>query len=236
MHIIVTGASRGIGQALARELALKGHHLILISRNATRLEQVARECNQVAGKPVAAAFPFDLGELGQLETEFMARLRAFSSRVDALVNNAGSLVNKPFLDTTEAEARAMFDANFFAPARLCRLVQPLMQGSSLKHMVNVSSMAGFQGSGKFPGLSYYSASKAAVASLSECLASEWEEEGVRVNALGLGAVQTQMLAEAFPGFKAPLEPEEMARFMAWFVLEGGRYFNGKMLPVSVSTP
>jgi len=236
MHIIITGASRGIGQALSKELALKGHQLLLISRNASRLERVATECNEAAGQSVATAFPFDLGDLGPLEEGFLARLRAFNSRVDALVNNAGSLVNKPFLDTREAEARSVFDANFFAPAQLCRLIYPLMKDSPLKHMVNVSSMAGFQGSGKFPGLSYYSASKAAVASLSECLASEWQEEGIRVNALGLGAVQTDMLAEAFPGFKAPLEPEDMARFMAWFVLEGGKYFNGKMLPVSVSTP
>jgi len=97
-------------------------------------------------------------------------------------------------------------------------------------------MAGFQGSSKFSGLSYYSASKAALASLSECLAEELKPQGIRVNALAIGAVQTEMLEEAFPGIKAPLEPREMARFMEWFTLNGGQYFNGKVIPVSISTP
>ena len=97
-------------------------------------------------------------------------------------------------------------------------------------------MAGFQGSSKFSGLSYYSASKAALASLTECLAEELKEVGIRVNALAIGAVQTEMLAEAFPGYEAPLDPPAMAEFMKWFTLEGATYFNGKILPVSLATP
>ena len=130
----------------------------------------------------------------------------------------------------------MFEVNLFVPAQLIRICLPFMADSSLKHVVNVTSMAGFQGSGKFSGLSYYSASKAALASLTECLAEELNEEGIRVNALAIGAVQTEMLAEAFPGYNAPLDPPHMAEFMKWFALEGSGYFNGKILPVSLSTP
>ena len=117
-----------------------------------------------------------------------------------------------------------------------RILLPMMEGSRLKHVVNITSMGGFQGSAKFGGLSFYSASKAALGNLTECLAEELGEEGFRVNALALGSVQTEMLAEAFPGYKAPLNPGQMAGFIEWFTLEGAVYFNGKILPVSVSTP
>ena len=104
------------------------------------------------------------------------------------------------------------------------------------HIVNISSMGGYQGSAKFPGLSVYSAAKGAVAVLSECLAEEFKEQGIKVNALAIGAVQTEMLSQAFPGYMAPLQPDEMAEFIMDFALNGHRFFNGKILPVSVSTP
>ena len=97
-------------------------------------------------------------------------------------------------------------------------------------------MGGFQGSSKFPGLSLYSASKGAVAVLTEAMAEEFKDEGISVNCLALGAVQTEMLEEAFPGYKAPLSADEMGKYIAGFALTGNRYFNGKILPVSVSTP
>ena len=97
----------------------------------------------------------------------------------------------------------MMETNFFGPASIIRIVKPLMPAGS--HIVNISSMGGFQGSAKFNGLSYYSASKAAIACLSECLAEEFKDSGVSVNCLALGAVQTEMLREAFPGYKAPVE-------------------------------
>lgn len=104
------------------------------------------------------------------------------------------------------------------------------------HIVNMSSMGGVQGSAKFPGLSLYSASKGAVGILTECLAEELKEEGVSVNALAIGAVQTEMLSQAFPDYKAPLSADEMAGFIKYFALQGKNFFNGKVLPVSLSTP
>lgn len=236
MVILISGASRGIGASLARQLTVSGHKVLLVSRNRARLEKVVAQCNEEAGAELAHSIPFDLGDLSDLEEEFVSHLKAISGKLDALVNNAGRLINKPFLDTTAAEGRALFEANFFAPAALTRICLPFMKASSLKHVVNISSMGGFQGSAKFPGLSYYSASKAALGNLTECLAEELKEDGIAMNALALGAVQTEMLEEAFPGYKAPLKPDQMAEFMSWFILEGGRFFNGKILPVSLSSP
>ena len=231
MVILITGASRGIGAAAAPLLTAAGHTVLLISRNRKRLEQVAELGNAGSDKQLAYAVPFDLSELPALDAEFSERIRSLVPRIDGLVNNAGQLINKPFSQVSAAEARALFDINLIAPAQLIRICLPLMEESELKHVVNIGSMGGFQGSSKFPGLSYYSASKAALASLTECLAEELKGEGIRVNALALGSVQTEMLAEAFPGFSAPLGPAEMGGFLTWFVLEGGRYFNGKVLPV-----
>ncbi len=236
MVIIITGASRGIGEALAHACTESGHTVILVSRNRPRLEQVEDACNAKAGKILAHALPFDLTDLNGLEEEFTSRLKGITGRVDGLVNNAGQLIRKPFDRISDPEAKTLFDANFFAPAQLIRICLPFMKDSELRHVVNITSMAGFQGSKKFSGLSYYSASKAALGSLTECLAEELKEEGIRVNALSIGSVQTEMLAAAFPDLKAPLNPSQMAGYLKWFLLEGSAFFNGKVLPVSLSTP
>ena len=94
-------------------------------------------------------------------------------------------------------------------------------------------MGGFQGSAKFKGLSYYSASKAAIACLTECLANEFKPYGISVNCLALGSVQTEMLNEAFPGYKAPVDAKQMAGFIAEFALTGHRFFNGKIYLVII---
>jgi NAD(P)-dependent dehydrogenase (short-subunit alcohol dehydrogenase family) len=104
------------------------------------------------------------------------------------------------------------------------------------HIINISSMGGVQGSIKFPGLSSYSSAKAALGVLTECLAEEFKESNIRFNTLALGSVQTEMLEAAFPGYTAPLKPMEMAIFIKDFAERGGNFFNGKILPVSLSTP
>ncbi|MFO7933815.1 MAG: SDR family oxidoreductase [Bacteroidales bacterium] len=236
MVILITGASRGVGAALARKLTGAGHTVLLVSRNREALQTLAEECNRTAGKTVCHDIPFDLTELSGLATEFVSLVKKHAGVIDVLVNNAGRMLNKPFTRISLREARDLFEANFFAPAGLIRVILPLMADSDLKHVVNITSMGGFQGSVKFKGLSFYSASKAALGNLTECLAEELKEEGIRVNALALGSVQTEMLSEAFPGYRAPLSPEQMAEFIRWFILEGAAYFNGKILPVAVTTP
>ena len=165
MVILLTGASRGIGAALSQSFTESGHRVLMLSRNRPKLEQVADICNTKAGKTLATAIPFDLADLGNLEKELTSHIRTHSTKIDVLFNNAGHLIRKPFEQVNIDDARALFETNFFAPAQLIRICLPLMKSSGLKHIVNVTSMAGFQGSGKFSGLSYYSASKAALGSL-----------------------------------------------------------------------
>jgi NAD(P)-dependent dehydrogenase (short-subunit alcohol dehydrogenase family) len=112
---------------------------------------------------------------------------------------------------------------------------PLLKAGNA-HIVNITSMGGYLGSAKFNGLSHYSASKAALAILTECCAEEYKNDHLSFNALALGSVQTEMLGEAFPGYKAPVNAEEMGEFIANFAINGNRFFNGKVLPVSMSIP
>ena len=122
----------------------------------------------------------------------------------------------------------------YGVSELTRIVLPFMKKQS--HVVTISSMGGVQGSMKFPGLAAYSSSKAAVITLTELLAEEYKASGVSFNVLALGAVQTEMLEEAFPGYQAPITAIEMAEYILYFSLNGNKYYNGKLLQVSNSTP
>jgi NAD(P)-dependent dehydrogenase (short-subunit alcohol dehydrogenase family) len=147
---------------------------------------------------------------------------------------AGSLVSQDFMKMKDSDARTMMETNFFGPAAAIRILRTLMVRGS--HILNISSMGGYQGSTKFRGLSYYSASKAAIACLSECLAEEFRDSGISVNCLALGAVQTEMLAEAFPGYNAPVGAGEIASFISYFALNGQKFMNGRIIPVALSNP
>jgi NAD(P)-dependent dehydrogenase (short-subunit alcohol dehydrogenase family) len=154
--------------------------------------------------------------------------------VDVLINNAGKLVNKPFEKITTSDFLEVYKVNVFAVAELTRqLIQFLKNGS---HVVNISSIGGVLGSMKFPGLAAYSSSKGALLTLTEVLAEEYKEHGISFNAIALGAVQTEMLEEAFPGYKAPVTAKEMADYIYNFALTGNKYYNGKVLQVSSTTP
>lgn len=236
MRILITGASRGIGAELALQLAAAGQQLVLVARSREALTKVAEQCNAAGGPGTATALVYDLAEILEDPTAFAELLGRHIDTLDSVFNNAGLLINKPFAALTTADERKVFDINYFVPAQLIRICLPFLQRSSIASVVNVTTMGAVQGSSKFPGLSAYSASKGALATLTECLAEEFKSDNIRVNALAFGAVQTEMLQEAFPGMKAGTSPQEMGRFCKWFVMEGSRRMNGKMLPVSDSTP
>jgi len=224
-NIVVTGAGRGIGYELVKHFVENGHQVVAVSRNLEKVKQ-----------NIPGAFIFER-DLTQLKGDV---LRAFIheriGQVDALINNAGAILNKPFEQISLQEMQYTYGVNVFGVAVTIQALLPIIKKEGEGHIVNISSMGGFMGSAKFPGLSIYSSSKGAVSILSECLAEEFKEIGVKVNALCLGAVQTEMLSEAFPGYKAPLTPEKMAGFIADFALNGHRFLNGKCIPVSLSTP
>lgn len=222
--IIITGTSRGIGAELVKQFALEGHNVIALSRKAnpdfSNLENVFFKSIDLSKEDELSSLTNDLKQ------EF--------GTIDILIHNAGAIVNKPFSEISSQEFEYVYKVNVFGVAALNRAVLPLMpQGA---HVITVSSMGGIQGSLKFPGLAAYSSSKGAVITLSELLAEEYKEQGVVFNVLALGAVQTEMLQEAFPGYQAPINPEGMATYIKDFALNGNKYFNGKVLQVSSTTP
>jgi NAD(P)-dependent dehydrogenase (short-subunit alcohol dehydrogenase family) len=233
MNIIVTGASRGIGYELVKEFSkLEGATIIAISRNAAKLAALAESCNTSSSRVIA--LPWDLESADQ--SELSSRILSHVDHVDILVNNAGALVNKPFYDLQPADLYRVYQVNVFSVVSMIQQVLPLMGGKSKGHVINISSMGGFQGSSKFAGLSAYSSSKAAVACLTECLAEEMKDSNVAFNCLALGAVQTEMLEEAFPGYQAPKTAAEMAAFISAFSQSAHLCMNGKIIPVSLSNP
>lgn len=234
MNIIITGASSGIGRALVLKLAENNdNHIIAISRNVEKLEDLRLSAQQI--NPSAKVFPIAFDLTGKTYAfSLLTEILAHFTRIDVLVNNAGKLIKKDFANLTDQDFDDVFDVNVKTVFRLSRALLSHFKNPS--HIINISSMGGVQGSAKFPGLSLYSAAKGAVAVLTEAMAEDLKDRGISVNCLAYGAVQTEMLAEAFPGYEAPLKPEDMAEYTAWFVCNGHRFFNGKILPVSNSTP
>lgn len=233
MNIIITGASSGIGFETALELTLDSKNkVVCIARNADKLRKLHEIAKGI--NPNCTLFPvaFDLvnDDYAVLAPFIKERL----GTVDILINNAGSLINKPFLETTAADLAEMLTHNVMSHFNMSQTIIPLMQCGS--HIVNIGSMGGFQGSVKFPGLAAYSASKAALHTLSECLAFELASTGIKVNCLALGSAQTEMLEAAFPGYESPVMAFEMGKYVADFARTGHRFFNGKVLPVAVTTP
>jgi NAD(P)-dependent dehydrogenase (short-subunit alcohol dehydrogenase family) len=229
MNIIVNGGTRGIGREVVINLAKDNSNQIVVTgRNVKALNSLTDTYKNVK------SFCLDMLLFDSQCESFMATVAEHFKRVDILINNAGFLIARDFLEMKNEEARLIMETNFFGPASLIRVIKPMMPPGS--HILNIASIGGFQGSLKYRGLSYYSASKAALACLTECLANEFTGFGISVNCLALGSVQTEMLDEAFPGYKAPVDAKQMAEYISGFALSGNKFFNGKILPVAVSNP
>lgn len=222
-NVIITGTSRGIGYALALQFANAGHNVLALSR------KIPQELLQ---HPNITCLSADLAEGNT--TPVTGFITASWTHVDVVIHNAGALILKPFEQITAYEFEYIYKVNVFGVAALNRAVLPFMQSGS--HVVSISSMGGVQGTMKFAGLSAYSSSKGAVTIMSELLAEEYKDKSISFNVLALGAVNTEMLQEAFPGYIAPLQAAEMADYIYNFALTGNKYYNGKVLQVSSSTP
>lgn len=223
MKVVITGTSRGIGFEMVKQFLANGHQVIAISRNQEKL----LELEQLGANILA----FDL-----TADDFSPIVDAVKSfgKIDILINNAGALVNKPLSQMTNDDIDFVYSVNVFAVIKLSRDLLPYFNDNA--HIVNISSVGGVQGSVKFSGLSTYSSSKGALSILTECLAEEFKESTLRFNALALGAVQTEMLQEAFPDYQANTTAAEMANYIYSFATQDGKLFNGKILTVSSSTP
>ena len=224
-NVIITGTSRGIGFELAQIFAKKGYQVLALSRNSEPLENLTIKN--------ITTLSIDLSKENELKkiTNFV---NSNWKTVDILINNAGKLINKPFEKLTTSDFLESYQVNVFSVAELTRQLIPFLKKGS--HVVNISSIGGVQGSMKFPGLAAYSSSKGALITLTELLAEEYKEQQIAFNVLALGAVQTEMLEEAFPGYKAPVSAIEMADYIFNFALTGNKFYNGKILQVSSTTP
>jgi len=232
MMIIITGASKGIGYQTALQLAAdKSNTVIAISRNEKGLKKLADKSHG-AIHPIV----FDLKMYKGIPSLLVSEIKRFTKRVDILINNAGVLIKKNLDLLSATEIEDTYSVNVFAPMMLIKGLLPMMGGTKVTHIVNISSAGGIKGSVKFPGLSAYSSTKAALINLSECLAVELKEKNISVNCVAFGSVKTEMFAEAFPSSRAALSVDYAAKYLSDFSLNGHKFFNGKVLEVSSSTP
>jgi 3-oxoacyl-[acyl-carrier protein] reductase len=223
--IVITGASQGIGFELAQLLA-EQHKVIVITRS--------KKSNAALLKKGVLVLNADIVSIKQTDIDAFLKLNNIS-KIDILINNAGLLVNKPFQKITYKDYQKVFDVNFYGAFNMSQLLYKYMLKSKLPHIVNISSVGGVNNTSKFPGLSIYSSSKGALTTLSECLAEELKGK-ISVNTLALGAVDTEMLQQAFPGYKAPLSSYEVAKYVADFALFGNNFMNGQIIKVALSNP
>lgn len=224
-NVVITGTSRGIGFELAKQFAENGYHVLALSRNTKPLEKVNHKN--------ITTISVDLSKNSDIK-KALDFIKSNWKQVDILINNAGKLINKPFVELTSDDFLAVYKVNVFGVAEITKELIPFLKKGS--HVVTMSSMGGIQGSLKFGGLAAYSSAKGAVITLSELLAEEYKDQQIAFNVLAIGAVQTEMLAEAFPDYKAPLSAKEMANYIYDFSLTGNKFYNGKVLQVSSTTP
>ena len=225
--IVISGASRGIGQAMVDQLAKRsGYTVYALSRNIDALTARYQE------HPNVHVVQFDLTKAIVAQLEPIVNQ---ITQIDVLINNAGHLEKGDFCDLSMDVYRRSLEVNFLGPVALTKYLFPKLKAGKA-HVVNISTMGAYQGSVKFPGLTAYASAKAAITNFTEVFAEEQKSSGIRMNCLCLGAVNTDMLRTAFPGYEASTSAEEMASFILHFALESGLMFNGKVLPVSNSTP
>ncbi|HEY1008021.1 MAG TPA: SDR family oxidoreductase [Sphingobacteriaceae bacterium] len=234
MNIVITGASSGVGFEAVLELILdSSNNVIALARSEDKLRRLYEIATGL--NPTCNLYPakFDI-----VHDDYPGSLVPFIKErigtVDVLINNAGTLINKPFTELNQLDFAEMLQSNLLGHVKMIQQLLPLMNTGG--HIVNIGSMGGYQGSMKFPGLAAYSASKSALHTLTECIAPELAEYGIKINCLALGSAQTEMLEKAFPEYQSPVMAFEMGKYIADFARTGHKLFNGKVLPVSVTTP
>ncbi len=235
MNVVITGASNGIGYQTAKELAKQNHTVIAIARNDDKLLALKQECLKENSNSKVFIYANDIAAIEGSDIKiYLEEIKL--THIDVLINNAGHLINKPFFELTISDWKQVYEVNVFSAVQITKHFLPYLEKSKQPHIINITSIGGVNGTSKFAGLSAYSSSKGALAVLTECLAEEFKSKKIAVNALALGAVQTEMFGHAFPGAKAPLSAKQMGEYVSWFAINGANYFNGKIIPVATSTP
>ncbi len=226
--IIITGAGRGIGRATAIRFAREGARVVIFSRTAATLAQVAREIEGEGHSVLSMA-----GDVSSEEdvVGLFHRVMERYGRVDALVNCAGIVAVRPFVDMDAATWDHVISVNLRGTFLCCREAFRVMAAQRSGVIINFSSLSGVKGVEKFPGLSAYNVSKAGVASLTEILAVEGKPHNIRVCAVSPGAVDTEMLRQAAPHLQAGMTPDDMAEILLFLADDSGRMLNGTNLEI-----
>jgi 3-oxoacyl-[acyl-carrier protein] reductase len=237
MNIVITGASRGIGYRTALGFTARANRVFALSRNREGLDRLVNESN---GK--VEGIVCDISDEASVKNA-VSEISNKVSSIEILINNAGLLVNKSIENLSVSDWKNVYGVNVFGVFNLTKELLSLLRKGELSafsgvhsHVVNISSMGGVQGSMKFAGLSAYSSSKGALITMTECFSQELQEEGIRVNCVALGSVETEMFAQAFPGIKAGAQVKGISQWIVDFSSTGWRFFNGKTLPASTMTP
>jgi len=222
---IVTGASSGIGQRTAEQLAARGARVAIFARSSAKLDAIV-----AAHRQNMLAVAGDIGDLAAVERLFATTESRFG-HCEILINNAGMIDPALLVDTTLEQWERMFAVNVRGAFLTCRRALPSMLERRAGVIVNVSSISGVPGPEKFPGWVSYCASKAAVISMTEALAVETKEHGIRVNCVSPGSVDTEMWAAASGGAPAEMTAEEVAETILFLASERSRPMNGQNLHV-----
>lgn len=220
---IVTGASRGIGYAIAAELARRGYRLALLSRRPEPLEEAARRLSRAA--PAVRAFPCDVRDTARVEATFPQILH-WGQRVDVLVNNAGIGAFGPVHQLSQAEWDATFDTNLRGVFVCSKAVIPRMIEQRAGYIINISSLAG---KNAFAGGSAYCASKWGLLGLTYCMAEDLRSYGIRVSVICPGTVQTQFSPHTGKDPKKMLQPTDVARVVGWLLEQEEQSFVSEVL-------
>jgi len=210
---LVTGASRGIGRAIARTLAEKGLHLALCARSQEALEALRAELAALGAEVFVRS-----GDLADpaFPVCFVREAGEYFGRLDVVVNNAGVALSKPLEETTLEEWEFQMAVNVRAPFLICREALPYLRRSTLATIINISSVVGTKG---YIHQGSYTASKHALMGFTKVLARELHPEGIRVHVIAPGGVGTDLIAAMRPDLLGErlITPEEIAEIV-WFLL------------------
>jgi NAD(P)-dependent dehydrogenase (short-subunit alcohol dehydrogenase family) len=222
---VVTGAARGIGEAISRRLAAMGAHVMLVARDAAKLGEVQRSINDAGGRAEIVAL--DLRSPGQIEA-LGQRIREQHGRCDVLVNNAGVAAGGgPLHELPLEEWQAVFETNLRAPYLLIRALAPLMIEARAGHIINISSLAGRN---PLPNGAAYSASKWGLNGLTYSVAEELRAYGIRVSVVAPGSVNTDFgRADRGPNASRLVQPEDVALVVEMLVSQASQSFVSEVL-------
>ncbi len=231
---LVSGASRGIGKAIAEAFSAAGSNLVLIARTQDDLSATALACARNGAKVVAETV--DLEHSDQIETLF-SRIALRGVQLDILVNNAAIMIKALLDQYTIRDFEKMFAVNVTAPMLLSQKALPMMRERGGGTIVNISSLSGCFGVQKFPGFGPYDMTKYALWGLTEMLAIENMQHNIRVNQLSLSAVDTQMYRSVAPaGLKANLSLEAVARQVLYLASNESEPLTGENIILTGMAP